>query len=431
MGAYAAPVAITKEYADYFIRDHEFVSATQSTKWSLFVTEKLNQESTPGYIVEWVQPLNKKMPCKIFFGGSGEWKKPDFKAYWDGDCQNGRAYGIGREFTVSNGELTSALADYSSEQKAPNYYLHVGHDRQAVELLAVSSTMRVSRSYVPHTDVDGTNVSVNTSVLDREKGRLYHAFSSLSADGRERRVVLPNEQGYTFQQWDDGVKVSRLMGPHTSKGFAGFVIAEQELAGNTVRKHNEVLGPNKTQEVILPANWTAYLASVGLEIDTAIGRGDQMLQEAFIAVNRYKRKICRGDVKVDFVDSNTYGQICLPEGDLSMYSQIAEKQKILKQERHAKAQAAYAMQLGQAAQQRQEQQAQIARQRSAASNQNNGNDLANSIQSFANSMETLRRDATDSTRSYINANPSRGVQFGAPENKTTNCIVLGNFVQCR
>lgn len=430
---YAAPVVITKEFADYFVRNHEFVNSSQSEKWSSFVSERMNQESidTPGFMVEWVQPLNKKMPCKIFFGGDGHWKKPGFKAYWDGDCQNGRAYGIGREFAVSNGELVSSLADYSSEQKAPKYYLNIAHDRQAVELQVLSSNMRVSRTYTLHTSADGKNVRVETSVLDREKGRLYQAGSWLSGDTRDRRVILPNEQGYGFQQWDDGVKVTRTMGPVTSKGYVGFVTAVQELAGNTVRKHNEVLGPNKYEEVVLPENWTANLTSVELELETAINRGDQMLQESYIAVNRYKRKICRGDVKVDFVDSNTYGQICLPEGDLSMYSQIAEKQKALKQERHAKAQAAYTIQLGQAAQQRREQQTQIARQRTAAANQNHGDDFADSVKSFENSMETLRRDATDYTRSYQNANPSRGVQFRAPETQITNCMVVGNFVQCR
>lgn len=55
------------------------------------------QESKPLYI----QPVNKSEPCKL--GTSqDQLDRNNFRAYWDGQCKDGFAYGLGRDIAISD-----------------------------------------------------------------------------------------------------------------------------------------------------------------------------------------------------------------------------------------------------------------------------------------------------------------------------------------
>ena len=49
----------------------------------------------------YVQPLNKSEPCKLPTSKEQQERK-NFKAYWDGQCKNGYAYGLGRDIAISD-----------------------------------------------------------------------------------------------------------------------------------------------------------------------------------------------------------------------------------------------------------------------------------------------------------------------------------------
>jgi hypothetical protein len=52
-------------------------------------------------IVKWIQAANKNVPCKVFIGTSKNKDRTldvNHKAFWDGDCKNGYANGLGRHF---------------------------------------------------------------------------------------------------------------------------------------------------------------------------------------------------------------------------------------------------------------------------------------------------------------------------------------------
>ncbi len=44
----------------------------------------------------YVQPLNKNEPCKLPTS-KDQLERQKFRAYWDGQCKNGYAYGLGRD----------------------------------------------------------------------------------------------------------------------------------------------------------------------------------------------------------------------------------------------------------------------------------------------------------------------------------------------
>lgn len=76
--------------------------------------------------VKWIQATNKKEPCKLFIGynpNDDRTLKDGYKIFWDGECKNGYAYGLGREF--EKGFLTNleAIALYSGGEKKPEYFI--------------------------------------------------------------------------------------------------------------------------------------------------------------------------------------------------------------------------------------------------------------------------------------------------------------------
>jgi len=47
------------------------------------------------------QPVNKTEPCKLP-SSPDQLARDNFRAYWDGDCKNGFAYGLGRDIAISD-----------------------------------------------------------------------------------------------------------------------------------------------------------------------------------------------------------------------------------------------------------------------------------------------------------------------------------------
>ena len=49
----------------------------------------------------YTQPVNKKEACKLP-SSQDQLNRPNFRAYWDGECKNGYASGLGRDISISD-----------------------------------------------------------------------------------------------------------------------------------------------------------------------------------------------------------------------------------------------------------------------------------------------------------------------------------------
>ena len=49
----------------------------------------------------YTQPVNKKVPCKLPTSKE-QLARSNFRAYWDGQCKDGYAYGLGRDIAISD-----------------------------------------------------------------------------------------------------------------------------------------------------------------------------------------------------------------------------------------------------------------------------------------------------------------------------------------
>ncbi len=92
----------------------------------IFTIANNHQAETIPYIDEWVQPANKTEACLTFSSVTEDMEKisetPGFITYWDGECRNGYAYGLGREFTITIEFIATTLAEYAGNNSLPKYY---------------------------------------------------------------------------------------------------------------------------------------------------------------------------------------------------------------------------------------------------------------------------------------------------------------------
>ncbi|WP_157384028.1 hypothetical protein, partial [Pseudomonas asplenii] len=76
----------------------------------------------PAKSIEWIQPVNHKESCRIFLEKPAAQVMVVEKAYWDGNCKDGYAYGLGREFMITDVSTGSWVSTYPGGQNRPNYH---------------------------------------------------------------------------------------------------------------------------------------------------------------------------------------------------------------------------------------------------------------------------------------------------------------------
>ena len=65
------------------------------------ITAAKSQPAPPQLEKLYTQPINKTEPCKLPTS-KDQLERKNFRAYWDGDCKDGYAYGLGRDIALSD-----------------------------------------------------------------------------------------------------------------------------------------------------------------------------------------------------------------------------------------------------------------------------------------------------------------------------------------
>jgi hypothetical protein len=412
-----------------FLKQFEQVDANQRQAWKTFTdgqTGRINQ--IPGALETWVQAANKKEACKVYAatfvepGKSPWWDKAGNYVNWDGSCVGGYASGIGREFTLEEGELSAWLADYQGVKKPPKYYLVANYNRQTIEFKAASHPLYVSLQYVLNEGKTGKQLAVNYAVMNMAEDRLYRRDGVVGVDQVSKSLMLPNKNSYAVVQSTN---------PMAAFSYHTSVNDKWERMGYSIVNHNngierkimQTFNPTPVQnvEVNLPASYIAHLKKMDSKINSNLNGGERALQQAFAAIRQYQTRVCQGMVKVDFMDSGLYGRVCLENGELNIFNELIAA--ALEQQKQAHDQARIeltrkkeAMSNLQAAQ--------------MASKNESTKKIGTSLQQFVDEVEKSSQRASDFARSTMNAKPSWNGQHSSGARSKVNCVLAANVVQC-
>ena len=438
-GCQSVPIheTISSETTDAFLA--KFTANTEATQkdWKQFVrtqTYGLTGEKMEGEVLSWMQPLNKKDSCKTYQEDvvkKGEipwWEKPDNHLYWDGDCRNGYAYGIGREFSVIKGEVTSWLVDYSGEQKPPTYYLVVNYDRKSIIFSGQSHPYYANLTYTVQISPNGKDntIKIDQTLIDTSEDRFYRKLSEIGRDTFKKFTHLPNKNSYVMEyNVNPTESYSRYYTVNDKIEAIGYGMGINDNGVAKNARQIQFVSPTNTVGVILPESYLNHWREVDGKTNSKLAMSDKLIQESYVAINKYKRRICKDSVQVDFIDNEIYGRICLKNGELEPYTALIEDLQAQQEKRHVKAREDIAVRRQQSMNQ-----AIAQRQADDVAFSNAINNFSNGMYNFSQDMYRLNQNQAQFTNSLINSSPPPSVNFGRPEVQT-NCFSVANMVRCR
>ena len=277
------------------------------------------QYDAPTY--KWIQPNNKKESCKIYVGLDSSSDKtlwPDYALYWDGDCKEGFAYGLGREIETSEYDVIEQIGFYE-QGRAKEYCafndLSSGMSEEGECVYENDKAAYLTTTRVQEQEGDfevlldsGVGMSATTPAMFSrvyifhnivEYWKMYPNFSYVIVDYTGN---ASDERAYEFYMQD-----------HQSGQKNGYAFVSYK-SGETVSR--EMVQGKPNQDVTL---WDGYYKKVeGIvdEIRRHATKAMQAQKKAVALKTEYLRKICNDDVNVDFMDNDDYKAICAREYEL-------------------------------------------------------------------------------------------------------------------
>ena len=331
--------------------------------------------------VKWIQAVNKKEPCKLFVGynpNDDRTLKNDNKIFWDGECRNGYAYGLGREF--ERGFLTNldAIALYSGEEKKPEYFIQKDNLENNTQEGDITNGNYVKTTIKD----DGMNFDIwyDYGHFKRNLTDIDLVIRSSPFSTNIRYVKAFNNYGYIIDdvsndEFSESNYNYNIMDAK-SKQWSGFAFS---VTKSNVRYDGERINGQLSRRVVLPQSYVNYINNVHIEIENAGQVALNAQKKALIVKQQYKNTICKDSIKVDFIDNNEYKAICSENEKIAqLKTKIDAKLAQIEQQKQAKREQQNQQRLIQA------QQAQVVAQHRANTNQ--------SLQNLSNTLDSINRN---------------------------------------
>lgn len=380
----------------------------------------------------YTQPVNKTEPCKLPTD-KNQLERKNFRAYWDGDCKNGFAYGLGRdialsdtihveEITIHNGNGDSngqpyRLIDYVQNfsqyrVKGAVFPVSAGYD----ELITNNGTSFFIRSFLGSTDIKGNRRYLDSSPFSPIKvtGNQTHGnpayvlvdYSVLPATSDQAQMVIFAADPATNKPV--GFRIVR---------FRNGFIQHQKLAAD---------GESVAELVQFPPEYIAQLTEWIGETQAAIQKASADAAKAQQMEREYLHMACSADYSIKGV----------PVKDMEIARQICTWRDQWK-EPYARAEIKYKQEMEQKQQevaQAQQQRAYVAGQQAQAAAAQNAAFAASMAQ-----MNQVLQQQNNNTLQQVNQmnqqlqyQNNQMMQSWTPQqNKTTVCTTVGSQIICR
>ena len=362
----------------------------------------------PAKRIEWIQPINKKESCKIYFEGNASEVAVIEKAYWDGNCKDGYAYGLGREFLIRDVDTGSWISTYPGGQNKPTYHSVSNYTSQSFGYGDPEKGM----SGVGKIGNATTGENYNQILTIQSGGDVY--FKNFSVASGEISYGKLYASGYAIgvqTQTNPASPVLSISGIKKGGQFYGYGIATYR---NGVVEHKKV-EPQGIVPAKLPGSYLAFLNNLGSEITAKLAAAEQNANESYRKVEAYKQKFCAAP-KSNFEEPAHYRDICQEQGDVTA---IYGRMMALSGERNARFERSVESQRQMAVQ---------AAQIQAINNQTeaiNHQTLTNSLNNLNNTIQQNNQRLQQNT--YLNpVTPN----FGIKPTYQTNCYNFGAVTRC-
>ena len=292
---------------------------------------------------KWIQPLNKKQDCKVYVGidpNNDKTIKSDYALYWDGECKNGFAHGLGREIEhtmienleqigfYENGKAIDYCTFFSKlknietngqciydKNKASNL-VHTRYSEKNGDLEVFYTILRNMTNNEPYLAIMTSPFKDATQYVKSYPNYSYRIidYSKDAFDNRNFEFITFNQNnkanGFSFAILKNG----SILGGEFSNGT---LLRRVQIPQSELNKANNILSEIRN------------VANVALDAQ----------DKALIIKEKYKNKICKDSVKVDFIDNNDYKAICKEDqSKTQLRAKIDAKLAKIEQQKQAKRQ---------------------------------------------------------------------------------------------
>ena len=280
--------------------------------------EQLKSDFSDQSEIKWVQPENKKSPCKVYVGVSKEDDRTlddNYKIYWDGGCKSGYANGLGREFERATVLNMEALAIYKGKEEEPEYFI------QTYQLDNKTQEGDISNGYFVETTIneDNFNFDINyqygffgTSEMPYRLITSVSPFNDNSVHYKQYINFSYVLYDMSYNEFDKRKYTFEMIYKKNSNGF-GFTtpkigaVASGEMSNGTF-----------VRRVQLPKSYFDKVAQIRNEIKDAVIKAVNAQKYALKVKKQYMNRICKESYTVDFMDSSEYKNICNDSSDIKM-----------------------------------------------------------------------------------------------------------------
>lgn len=401
------------------------VSMTEATVYAKQITTTAPPQQ-PQRI--YTQPANKTTPCKLPTSNYLLELK-NYRHYWDGDCKNGYAYGLGRGIALSDThhseEITIYNGDGDSGGKPTRSIDYVGNSGSYSVIGANYPARAGYAELITNNDAE-FSVQYRVWALD-EKGNYQYSESSPFSPVKTTVNLSRGKPAYVM--WDfsafpgtsDQVQMVFFAADSATTKPLGFRIVRLR---NGVVQHQKLAadGQSIAELVQLPPEYITELAEGIGEVQGAIQKANAAAAKAQQMEGEYLHMACAADYSIKGV----------PAKDMEIARQICSWRDQWK-EPYARAEAKYKQEIerkrqavAQTEQERAYTASQMAQTAAFAASMAQLN-LALQQQNNNNTLQQINQ----MNQQLQNQNNEMMKSWAPQQNKTTFCQTVGSQIFCR
>jgi hypothetical protein len=308
--------------------------ASKYEKEYLAEYEQLKRNFSKQSEIKWIQPANKKLPCKVYVGiskGDDRTLDDNYKIYWDGGCKNGYANGLGREFERATVLNMEALAIYKGSEEKPEYFV------QTYLLDNKTQEGDISNGYYVETTIneDNFNFDINYQYGFFGSKEIPYRLITMKSPFNDNILQYKQYQNFSYVLYD----YSNNEFEQAKYNFHMVYKGKENGFGFSTRKSGETLSiefsnGSMVSEVQLPNSYFLKVGLVQNEINDAGVKAISAQKYALKVKKQYMNRICKESESVDFMDDKEYKNICNDSSEMNI--KIEEKLaqiNILKQQK--------------------------------------------------------------------------------------------------
>ncbi|MFT3757131.1 MAG: hypothetical protein QM769_14550 [Pseudoxanthomonas sp.] len=423
ISSYATTSAATRKQK---IRSISYAEAAQ------FENSLLARGSEPIKPLEklFTQPVNKTEACKLPTT-QYQLDRKNFRAYWDGDCKNGYAFGLGRSIAISE---THHLEEITTHSDSDDDYAN--RPFVTYDFVNNKTTYGVHGKKFPAniylgqkiTSPDGS-IIMQTNLVKFDESLEGAILETSPLTPRRNYIYTSGNAIYKFSDFSEAPAAS-----NQALKAIEIVDAENNIAGgvrivqfrNGVVEHQK-LGPGgQTVELVaIPQDYVNHLIEKIGKAQETIAAANITVQKAQQMEREYLYMACNGKHTIKGLDSATATKICTWRDQFKepYEKALANYQQQMEQQRQQAA-----VQEQQLAQQRMYQQQQD--QQQAIAKQQAWQSINNALQDTANQINQRTQQLNQYNQQLQQYNNEQMQNWGpAPKNRTT-CVKTGSVTTC-